>query len=250
MTPFLRGLARAAAEAFELPDPILEIGSRRVPGQEGLADLRSLFTGREFCGLDLQPGPGVDLVADVEELPLPDASVGTVVALSTFEHVPRFWRAFEEIRRVLRPDGMLLVSCPFYFHIHEYPSDYWRFTPQALELLLEDYPSKVIGWHGPRTRPANVWAAACRAERPAISAAEYERYRLLMGRYARQPLPWPRRLRYLLGRLVSGSRPFAPYLDRERWETRLLNRECHDKTDPPEAGPLHAASAGRVGVHR
>ena len=147
MNPFLNGVARAVAETFALPGPILEVGSYQVAGQEAIADLRALFAGTPYLGIDVRPGPGVDRLADVERLPYADGSFGTVIAMNTFEHVPRFWRGFEEIRRVLRPDGALLVSCPFYFHIHSYPSDYWRFTPQALELLLRDYPSKILGWH-------------------------------------------------------------------------------------------------------
>jgi SAM-dependent methyltransferase len=235
MNLFLRGLARAVAEAFPLPGPVLEVGSFQVPGQEALADLRGLFPGRPYVGLDARPGPGVDVVADVEDLPQADSSVGTVLALSTFEHVPRFWRGFEEVHRVLRPDGALLVACPFYFHLHAHPSDYWRFTPAALELLLEPYPSKVVGWHGPASRPANVWALAFREGRPPISPPEYARYRALMSRYARMPLPWPRRLRYLLGRLLFGGTLFAPYLERERWQTQCLNR----------GGPRRAAARAR-----
>ena len=63
-----------------------------------------------------------------------------------------------------RPDGAFLVACPFYFYIHSSPADYWRFTPQALKLLLADYPSKLTGWHGPPKRPANVWVLALREE--------------------------------------------------------------------------------------
>jgi SAM-dependent methyltransferase len=224
MNSFLHGMARAVAETFVLPGPILEIGSYQVQGQEDIGDLRPLFPGREYLGVDMRPGPGVDLVANVEKLPQPDASVGTVLALSTFEHVPHFWRGFEEIRRVLRPDGALLVACPFYFHIHSYPSDYWRFTPEAFKLLLDDYPNKIVGWHGPRTRPSNVWALAFRGNRPPISEKEYQLYQARMNEYARQPLPWHRRLRYQLGRLLCGRRPFAPYLDRETWQTQCLNR--------------------------
>jgi SAM-dependent methyltransferase len=223
MNRFLQGVARAVAETFDLPGPILEIGSYQVQGQETLANLRTLFPGREYTGLDARPGPGVDLVADVENLPHPDASVGTVIAMNTFEHVPRFWRGFAEIGRVLRPDGALLVSCPFYFHIHSFPGDYWRFTPRALELLLEDYPSKILGSHGPVKRPAGVWALAFKAGRPPIIAEEFERYRNLLARYAREPLPWGRRLRYRVGRWLFGRGPFAPYLDRELWETACLN---------------------------
>jgi SAM-dependent methyltransferase len=223
MNRLLHGVARAVAESFDLPGPILEIGSYQVPGQEALADLRALFPDREYVGLDVRPGPGVDLVADVEALPQADASVGTVLALNTFEHVRRFWRGLAEVRRVLRPDGALLLTCPFYFHIHSHPNDYWRFSPQALEVLLEDYPSKLLGWHGPVKRPAGVWALAFREGRPPITAAEFERYRTLLGEYAREPLPWGRRLRYRLGRCLFGRGPFAPYLDRERWETACLN---------------------------
>jgi SAM-dependent methyltransferase len=223
MNRFLHGVARAVTETFALPGPVVEIGSYLVPGQEGLANLRELFPGRDYLGVDLRPGPGVDRVADVEALPLPDASVGTVVAMNTFEHVRRFWRGFAEVHRVLRPDGVLLVSCPFYFHIHGFPSDYWRFTPQALEVLLEAYPSKVVGWQGPRRKPASVWAVAFREGRPPITQAEFDRYRTRLVEYAREPLPWGRRLRYRLGRWFFGRGPFAPYLEREHWGTECLN---------------------------
>src|SRR5438270_9744982 len=169
MNHFLHGVARAITETFSLPGPVLEIGSYQVPGQEEIADLRSLFSNGPYVGTDCRPGPGVDLVADVEALPQPDGSLGTVIAMNTFEHVRCFWRGFEEIYRVLRPDGVLLVSCPFFFRIHHFPEDYWRFTPTALEMLLQKYPSKILGWHGPKQRPAHVWALAFRERRPAVT---------------------------------------------------------------------------------
>jgi len=216
---FLNGVVRAVAETFDLPAPVLEIGARQVAGQEAIADLRAFFPGKDYIGLDLYPGPGVDVMGNVERLPQADASVGTVLAMNTFEHVPRFWRGFEEIHRVLRPDGVVLVSCPFYFYIHRYPSDYWRFTPEGLDLLLGDYPNKILGWHGPVRRPANVWALGFREARPAITAPEFDCYCSLLDEYARQPLRWSKRWRYRLGRLLCGRRPFAPYLDQECWDT-------------------------------
>src|SRR5262249_14358962 len=97
--------------------------------------------------------------------------------------------------------------------------DYWRFTPEALKLLLADYPSRIIGWHGPKRRPLNVWGVAMREQCPPISETQYVRYRTLVTRYARQPLSWPRRLRYQLGRWICGRRPFSPYLEQEGWES-------------------------------
>lgn len=224
MNAIMRGLVRAVSETFTLPGPILEIGSYQVAGQESVADLRTLFPGRCYLGVDVRPGRGVDLLANVEALPYPDGSIGTILALSTLEHVPRFWHAFEEMHRVLRPDGALLVSCPFYFHLHAHPNDYWRFTPEALELLLAPYPSKIIGYHGPRARPANVWGLALREAHPPISADEFRLYQTRLSHHARMPLSWPRYLRLQLGRLLFGLGHFAPYLQREHLGNKCFNR--------------------------
>jgi SAM-dependent methyltransferase len=232
MNTFLHGVVRAVTESFVLPEPVLEIGSYQVEGQEEYANLRGLFAGRKYLGLDMRPGPGVDMIADVENLPLPDASVGTALAVSTFEHVPHFWRGFEQLHRVLRADGVLVVACPFYFHIHNYPGDYWRFTPQALDLLLTEYPQRILGWHGPAKRPLNVWAVGFGKEHSQITVQQFHRYKALLGTYARQVRRPGRLLRYRVARLLCGRGPFAPYLDREKWETAF---HTTDKSSPAQA---------------
>jgi SAM-dependent methyltransferase len=243
---FLHGLTRAVAESFDLPQPIVEIGSYQVAGQEAIGNLRGLFPGHPYLGLDMRPGPGVDLVANVENLPQDDASAGTVLALSTFEHVRRFWRGFEEIHRVLRPDGALLVAVPFYFRIHQFPSDYWRFSPSAFEVLLEPYPQKIIGWQGPARRPLHVWALAFREEYPPITPRQFELYRKLLARYAREPLFWGRCLCYRLASLFCGRKPFATYLDRNRWQTSYhATPRCRLESEP-EAPARDAASPARA----
>lgn len=221
MNRFLRGVARAMIESFELPEPILEIGSYQVSGQEDLIDLRSLFPQRNYTGVDFRPGPGVDLVANVESLPLPSASVGTVLAFSVFEHVKHFWKGFEEVQRVLRPDGVFLVCTPFYFHVHAFPDDFWRFTSEALDSLLQEYPTRVLGWHGPDRRPLNVWAAGFRERARVPNEEQIAAYKQRLARYGKEPLQWNRRLRFGLGRVLCGRRPFAPHLDREKWSTEV-----------------------------
>ena len=89
-------------------------------------------------------------------------------------------------------------------------------------VIEPDYPHRITGWHGAPRKPANVWAVAFREARPAATRQQFDRYRELLARYAREPMAWSRKLRYRLGRWICGSRPFAPYLFRERWET-----ECH-----------------------
>src|SRR5436305_5712706 len=116
MNRFLFGVARAVTETFTLPEPIVEIGSYRVEGQSDAIHLRNLFPGRDYTGVDMRVGPGVDCVANVEKLPQATGSVGTVISMSTFEHVRRLRKGFDEVRRVLRPDGVLVVACPVSCH--------------------------------------------------------------------------------------------------------------------------------------
>lgn len=250
MNRFLHGVARAVAESFDLPQPILEIGSYQVEGQAALINLRSLFPNKSYTGIDMREGPGVDSVADAENLPQETASAGTVIALSTFEHVPHFWRAFDEVHRVLRPDGVLFVSCPFHFHIHNHPNDYWRFTPEAFKLLLDQYPQKIIGWHGPRTRPSSVWSVAFREQCPALSLAQLSRHQSLLRQHAREPFNWRRQLSYRLASLICGGGPFACYLQRNSWHIEFQDDAHSLMSDIVSTGMNHANQAGESSLRR
>jgi SAM-dependent methyltransferase len=76
-----------------------------------LADL----TGNWPAGL---PPPGL-AVADARALPLPDASVDVALAMHMLYHVPDIARAVAEVRRVLRPGGVLLAATNGQAHLHE-----------------------------------------------------------------------------------------------------------------------------------
>ncbi len=224
MNRLLRGVVQATREVFHLPEPVLEVGSLQVDGDDKV-NLRDIFRNKDFIGIDFRPGKGVDQVANVEALPFADNTFGTVLALSTFEHVRRFWLGFAEVARVLKPGGALLVSCPFHFHVHAYPSDYWRFTPEALESLLDEhYAEGIIGWHGPERRMTNVWALAYKKGGPQrICPTTEGLYREALYDCAHEPMPLSRKVRYGLAALVAGRRPFAPWLDREKIEIRRAN---------------------------
>jgi SAM-dependent methyltransferase len=59
------------------------------------------------------PGPNVEFVeADLLELELPDASFDAVCSFETIEHVTDRERYLAQIRRVLRPGGVFIVSTP------------------------------------------------------------------------------------------------------------------------------------------
>jgi SAM-dependent methyltransferase len=47
--------------------------------------------------------------------------------------------AVNEIRRILKPGGVVIVSTPFNFRIHGPLPDCWRFTEHGLRALFKDY---------------------------------------------------------------------------------------------------------------
>ncbi len=73
-------------------------------------------------GMDLDPAVGrntwisAPVRADIERIPLRDASVDVIVARYVLEHVARPVAAFREMRRVLAPDGHLLLHTPNRWH--------------------------------------------------------------------------------------------------------------------------------------
>jgi SAM-dependent methyltransferase len=111
---------------------ILEMGSYNVNGT--LKDFQP--EGSKWIGVDIEAGPGVDLVIeDTSTLPFEDSSFDYVVASSVFEHDPTFWSTFSEMVRVLKKGGFIYLNSPSNGMIHRYPIDVYRFYPDAGKAL-------------------------------------------------------------------------------------------------------------------
>ena len=84
------------------------------------------------------------------DLPYPDGSFDVVVSDQVLEHVAGDpFRAVAESLRVLRPGGHAVHTTCFINEVHGAPSDFWRFTPQALALLGTTAGAAVVltgGW--------------------------------------------------------------------------------------------------------
>ena len=89
--------------------PFVEIG----PGLRPTAPIRgSHFVDRSAHVLELLHARGADVSVADGGLPFTDGSIGAAVAFEVFEHVPDDAALFREVARVVRPDGMLLMSVP------------------------------------------------------------------------------------------------------------------------------------------
>ncbi len=121
--------------------PLLDLGTSK-PYRKEMEILRDRAP-MPYLALDVRPSKWVDLVADGHELPLRDASVGSIVCSHVLEHVARPDRVINEMHRVLRPGGgayMTFLDVYPYHASSTYP-DYHRFKRDAIELLLRDWSS-------------------------------------------------------------------------------------------------------------
>jgi len=94
---------------------------------------------RDFSSVNLNIGawPNVEIVADAHALPYADESVEHVSCLAVLEHLRRPDIAIQEMVRVLRPGGYILIETPGLQPYHGYPSHYQNFTITGHDLLLE-----------------------------------------------------------------------------------------------------------------
>lgn len=144
MTKELRKAIEIIISQMKALKRVLEVGSRAAINQEELSDLRSLFPHSEYIGVDMQKGPGVDLVADATKLPFENSSFDLVLCLETLEHCDEPWKIVAEIERVSKKNGGIILSSQQNFPLHMHPSDYFRYTPYGLSSLIKNKVKKVM----------------------------------------------------------------------------------------------------------
>ena len=107
--------------------------------------------GKDALTLDVDPSCDSDIVADIQEnTGLPAASFDTIMALDVLEHLRWPRRALDEIKRLLKPGGLLYITVPFFYPRHGV--EYYRFTEWALQDMLEGFDAEITS-----VRRGRIW---------------------------------------------------------------------------------------------
>ncbi len=93
--------------------------------------------------LDIQDASSIDILNLGTELPFADDSLDLVISQEALEHIEEPFHTIAEVHRVLRPGGRFYCQVPFIIGFHPGPSDFWRFSRQALEHLFENEQWKI-----------------------------------------------------------------------------------------------------------
>jgi len=95
-----------------------------------------LFPNR--VGFDIKKGKGVDMIGDAHSLPFENEKFEVILCTELLEHLYNPFKAIEEMHRVLKPGGKLILTTRFIFPIHDGPGDFFRFTIYGLKKMFEN----------------------------------------------------------------------------------------------------------------
>lgn len=110
---------------------ILDLGCGGKPYQPFFAKEYS-----RYIGVDINRDSLADVIASGDHLPFKENSFSVCLCTQVIEHVTDPEQVTREVTRVLDDDGVLLLSTHTIAPIHNYPSDYWRWTDQGLKKML------------------------------------------------------------------------------------------------------------------
>ncbi|HVW78567.1 MAG TPA: methyltransferase domain-containing protein [Alloacidobacterium sp.] len=130
----------------------------------GSKPYESLFSGAEsYTGVDIKVSghqhsdSKVDVYYDGRTLPFEDCHFDAVVSFEVFEHVFNLPEILDEVCRVTKESGLLLLSVPFAWEEHEIPYDYARYTSFAIIHLLSSHGYNIIEARKTTTYMLAVW---------------------------------------------------------------------------------------------
>ena len=136
-----------AAFAARLPGGalVLDAGAGDQPYRQHFSHCR--YEAADFEAVS-KPYAQSTYVCDLAHIPVEDGRFDAVVFSQVMEHLPDPLSVLKELRRVLKPGGVMFYSGPLWFEEHEKPYDFYRYTRFALRHLFAaaDFQMEDLRW--------------------------------------------------------------------------------------------------------
>lgn len=100
---------------------------------------------RQYVTCDIEGNALADVkIGPDGRVPLPDKSFDIVLSVQVLEHVDDVAQYLSEANRLLKEDGLLLLSTHGQWIWHPFPRDLWRWTHEGLSCTLEKSGFEII----------------------------------------------------------------------------------------------------------
>lgn len=128
---------------------VLDVGAGTAPYKNDLNHLTYIAHDfGEYCGEKLggtKAYAQIDVKSDITAIPLNSQSIDYILCTEVLEHVPKPLEAIEEMSRLLRKDGIILLTTPLTGAIHQEPYHYYGgFSPGFFDFAANAYDLEVV----------------------------------------------------------------------------------------------------------
>jgi SAM-dependent methyltransferase len=103
----------------------------------------------KYVGIDLPENPIADIhISPVGEIALSQNCLDVVLSTQVLEHVVNPSLYLSEAQRVLKKDGLLILSTHGYWMFHPDPTDFWRWTSTGLQKIVSEAGFEIVYFKG------------------------------------------------------------------------------------------------------
>ena len=115
---------------------LIDIGCGNKPLNHFLSQYVTEHIGVDHEGT-LHDKSKIDLFGTAYNIPVDDGYFDTALCTAVLEHLEEPSDAIKETHRVLKTGGYAIYTVPFFWHLHEEPRDFYRYTKYGLKYLFE-----------------------------------------------------------------------------------------------------------------
>ncbi len=143
-----------ALQHFDKNQKVLEIGTDKLPSwfsktvNDDSIEWHCLDIKKHWETLDIESKNNDNLILSEDEYnyPIKENTYDIVFSAQVMEHVKNIWKWLDELKRITKPNGKIIIIAPASWPYHTAPEvvDCWRIYPEGFKVLMEEKQLEII----------------------------------------------------------------------------------------------------------